>query len=98
MSPILLFPKKPIHIFWSLETTIYLLITMAGIIIFILRRQDPELRLALVYVFMSASAFIIIGLIVPNASAIIRYRIIFLPLFLLPFMEQIILYIKSKNI
>lgn len=98
MSPLQLLSSHPALIFWSVETIIYLLLILFGSYLFISKKYRIDMRLAIFYWTISISALIIIGLIVPNAGAIIRYRSIFLPIFLLPFVEQIYLNIKNKNI
>ena len=98
ISPLQLSSKKPVHIFWSMEIVFYWLIVVAGILIFYLKKQKMEARLGLFYLSLAITALIIIGLIVPNAGAIIRYRVIFFPLLLLPFVQQLNIYINNKNI
>lgn len=98
MSPLQLLSSNPILIFWSVEISIYLLVILFGTYLFITKKYKIEMRLALFYWTISIAAFLIIGLIVPNAGAITRYRAIFLPIFLLPFLEKVYLHIKYRNI
>ncbi len=98
VSPLLVKKFQAVVLLTIVETLVYFCIVCFGFWAAFKTKQHPHLRLSIFMLMFSTFAFLIIGLIVPNAGAITRYRSIFLPFFLLPFIEQTYRYIKNKNI
>jgi len=85
----------------SVEAALYLLILLSGMALILShqRKLHPLVWFGLVFSLIS---LVIIGLIVPHVGAVIRYRALFYPFLLLPFMigisTQVKRYIRNKNI
>jgi hypothetical protein len=84
----------------SLESLLYVLL----IILLIIKSLCRKIQLSPLLYFaysMALSAFLIIGYIVPNSGAIVRYRILFIPLLIAPALYYTLTVrqnIKNKNI
>ncbi len=95
------FPGEFPNIFFSLfgiEMVFYLFTIFMGIIFYFRSGKKKLTSTALFCLFFSITILMIIGLITPNAGTIFRYRALYLPLLLYPFVKQFIYYIKYKNI
>ncbi len=69
------------YILFALELLGYYVLVLMG---FIFRQRKETNALHLVFIFFSMTMFLVIGLIVPNVGAIVRYRSIYLPFILAP--------------
>ncbi len=81
----------------GIEQLIYLSIIVGGLIFYLKSPRKQISSTALFCLFFSCSILLIIGLITPNAGTIMRYRSLYLPLLLYPFLKQLC-NIKNKNI
>lgn len=86
-------------IFPSIEWFLYLLLIGAGILMY--RRYQLPIQPLVTCVLFAIPLLLLIGFIVPNSGSIIRYRALYLPYLITPFLVAIrvgIKHIISKNI
>lgn len=78
---------------FGIETWIYLLVMLSALLIYLGKPDKPRKELLFV-ICIALFAFLVVGLIVPNAGAILRYRSIYLPLILIPCLNKLFYTLK----
>lgn len=84
--------------FFGVEMFAYLTIIVIGAVMWFREKSLSLNSKTLFSLFVSICILIIIGLVTPNAGTIIRYRSLYLPFLIYPFLHQILKRIIFKNI